>query len=92
MIDYMKKFITWTLTEPQVNSRMLYAFTSTVLGICLLYLVAWFPFLKNRDGLDILVGLVISGFLAVATGRYITKKGQDITVGGSPDNNGTPTP
>lgn len=75
MIKNIKQFVEWTLTEPGVNSRMLYAFTSTILGVCLLYLVGWLPFLKDRTELGTVIGLIIGGFLAVSTGRYLTAKG-----------------
>lgn len=77
MFSSIKTFVsTWftrAMTEPEVNSRLVFLVAGFGSVVSVLALVIGFMVSKNHDGYDYMVAAVSTGTISHGVSRYLTK-------------------
>lgn len=75
IISYCKTWFEKAMTEPDVNSRLVFFLHGIVVAVGLLVLTVAFIFAKAKEGYPYMVGTLGGSAAATAAGRWMTKKG-----------------
>lgn len=74
LFSYGKMWFERAMTEPDVNSRLVFFAHGVGSVIATLILVVAFIYAKDKESYPYMVGAVAGGSFGAAAGRYMTKK------------------
>lgn len=74
IIGYAKAWFERSMTESDINSRLIFLVHGLGSTLATLILVIAFIYAKDKESYPFMVGAVAGGSLGAAAGRYMTKK------------------
>ena len=75
IIGYIRTWFEKAMTEPDVNSRLVFLLHGIVTSVGILVLTGAFLWAQDKTAYPYMVGAVGGGGVAAAAGRWMTKKG-----------------
>ena len=74
IFSYVKTWFERAMTEPDINSRLVFFLHGVGSVVATLVLTIAFIYAKDNESYPFMVGAVAGGSLGAAAGRYMTKK------------------